>query len=160
MCTREGDYIVVVVVVVVAAIVVMTPRRSKIAAQLGKGDARDQQTRENPKRQRSTPFTDPMATETLNRRRRDLVNELQRSYFPMNANSNALAVVLVSGDKRSSEHDWAAICVDIDEHRDAKVRVFLKEKNRCCLVLKSNALLLLPGARVEGRYWQRRRDGR
>ena len=72
-----------------------------------------------------------MATETLNRRRRDLVNELQRSYFPMNANSNALAVVLVSGDKRSSEHDWAAICVDIDEHRDAKVRVFLKEKKRC-----------------------------
>jgi len=37
----------------------------------------------------------------------------------------------VSGDKRSSEHDWAAICVDIDEHRDAKVRVFLKEKKRC-----------------------------
>ncbi len=128
MRAREGDYIVVVVV----AIVVMTPRRSKIALQLGKGDARDQQTRENPeKRQRETPFTDPVASAGLNIRRRNLVNELQRSYFPMNANSNALAVVLVSGDKRSSEHDWAAICVDIDEHRDAKVRVFLKEKKRC-----------------------------
>jgi len=31
-------------------------------------------------------------------------------------------VVLIAGDLHTSESDWAAICLDIDEHKDAKVR--------------------------------------
>ena len=71
---------------------------------------------------RLTPWTDPNATEKLNKQRRDLVKELKETFFPMNLNSNALAVVLIAGDLHTSESDWAAICLDIDEHKDAKVR--------------------------------------
>ena len=45
----------------------------------------------------------------------------------MNRTANALAVVLVSGDERTSEHDWAAICLDINEHKDAKVILTTRE---------------------------------
>lgn len=73
------------------------------------------------KKKTETPWTDENATETLNARRRRLLLELQNSFFPMNRTALALAVVLVSGDERNSEHDWAAICLDIGEHKDAKV---------------------------------------
>ena len=86
-------------------------------------------------KRRQTPWTDPNATEKLNKQRRDLVKELKETFFPMNLNSNALAVVLISGDELTSESDWAAMCLDIDEHKDAKVRfcvfssrVFLNER--------------------------------
>jgi len=79
-----------------------------------------------------TPWTDECATETLNARRRRLLLELQNSFFPMNRTANALAVVLVSGDEKTSAHDWAAICLDINEHKDAKVineREFLRRSS-------------------------------
>tara|TARA_B100000482_G_scaffold84460_1_gene60361 strand:+ start:179 stop:517 length:339 start_codon:yes stop_codon:yes gene_type:complete len=74
-----------------------------------------------------TPWTDENATETLNARRRRLLLELQNRFFPMHRTANALAVVLVSGDERTSEHDWAAICLDINEHKDAKVMLTTRE---------------------------------
>ncbi|CAL6391392.1 unnamed protein product [Bathycoccus prasinos] len=90
-------------------------------------DANIQRTRGKGVKKTETPWTDENATETLNARRRRLLLELQNRFFPMKRTANALAVVLVSGDERTSEHDWAAICLDINEHKDAKVLALNEE---------------------------------
>ena len=100
-------------------LVIMIPRRSKIALQLGKGDARDQQTREPEEKTRKRRSRTPWRQRVLNIRRHNLVNELQKLFPDEHEDSNAL-VVLVSGDKRSSEHDWAAICVDMGRTQRCK----------------------------------------